>query len=183
MTLKNKRGMATKDMFVIIIALFLVVTFLGIYGLIFSTIDSNLDIDVDLGQVNLKDVNNNTFGQISDALINRLDMLGIVLIFGTIGFMFLSAFVFRGSYPRVMIVADIFILIGAYILAVYITQSFNTLINADTLLNIYQNSMPLSAGFILKLPGIVAIIGIITMILSYSGIPKEEDDQLLGGVE
>ena len=53
-------------------------------GLTVLKIDEALDRDIDIGQVNLQDVNNDTFGQFVDMFLNNSDWWGLSLIFGMI---------------------------------------------------------------------------------------------------
>ncbi len=175
--LKDKRGLTTVTIFLFIFAALLIIIFLGIFAFIFNTISVNLDIDEDFGQVNLKDVNALTFGRINQAFLDSADILGFVILFGLIMLMFLNAYLFRGQYPKLFLIIDIVLMVFAYILSVYISQTYSLLINSDSsLYNIYVNMMPKSSAFILNLPKIIGVVGALIMILSYSGIPRKKEE-------
>ena len=175
--LQNKKGLTTISLFLFVFAALLIIIFLGVAVFIFNTISTNLDIDQDFGQVNLKDVNALTFGKINQAFLDSADYIGFTVLFSLVLLMFLNAYFLRGKYPRLFLIIDIILLVFAYILSVYISESYSLLINSTSLLsNIYVNIMPKSSAFILNLPNIIGIVGCLIMILSYSGIPKKKED-------
>ncbi len=181
MNLKNKRGFVTLEIFIFIFTILIWIILLGIFGLISSLIDTNLDIDVEVGQVNLGNITQQTFGQINAGLIVNLDILGYIIIFGLILNMFVSAYLFRGKNPRLFIIIDIVLLVFAYILAVYVSNTYEILINSTSLLNIYINNMAKSSTFLLRLPTFVSIIGVVMMVLSYAGFPRDTEKEIIVG--
>ena len=172
----NKKGLSTVNILLFLFFAFLIVIFLGLYVFVFNTITTNLEIDQVFGQVNLKNVTELTLGQLNDGLLGSADLLGYTIIFGMILLMLVNAYFTRGKYNILFIIIDMVILVFAYILSVYLTDTYSTYINSTTLLNVYANYMPLSSKFILNLPHIVGIIGALIMILSYSNIPKKEGE-------
>ena len=180
--LQNKKGLTTISLFLFVFAALLIIIFLGIAVFMFNTISTNLDIDEDFGQVNLKDVNALTFGRINQAFLDSADYIGFTILFSLVLLMFLNAYFLRGEYPRLFLIIDIVLLVFAYILSVYISETYSLLINSTSLLsNIYINMMPKSSAFILNLPNIIGIIGCIIMILSYSGMPRKKKEISLYG--
>lgn len=165
------------SIFLFIFIVFFWIIFLGIQVLIFNLTTTNLSRDIDIGGTNLQDVVDDTLGQINAGLLNSADFIGYTLIFGMVLTMFLGAYYFRGQFPKVMMVVDILILVFAYILAVYITNTYELLINSTTQLSVYIDTLPKSSGFILKLPTFVSIIGVVMIILSYSGFPKTNEGE------
>lgn len=176
MNLQNKRGLSLVFILLFIFACFFLIIFLGLAMFSFSQVNSILNQDVDIGQVNLQDVNNQTFGQISTGFVDNGDTLGIVMIFGMVLFMMLNGFILGRDHPKLFLIIDIFILFFAFILAVYISQTFETFINASSVLSVYIDDLPKSSAFILNLPVYVSIIGILVMILTYAGINKKEEN-------
>ncbi|GAG01605.1 unnamed protein product, partial [marine sediment metagenome] len=169
-------------LFLFLFAAFLIIIFLGIYVFLFNTVSTNLDIDEDFGQVNLKDVNALTFGRINQAFLDSADYIGFTVLFSLVLLMFLNAYFLRGEYPRLFIIIDIVLLVFAYILSVYISETYSLLINSTSLLsNIYVNIMPKSSAFILNLPMIIGIVGCVVMILSYSGMPRKKEEISFNG--
>ena len=180
--LRNKKGLTTVNLFLFVFFALLIIIFLGIAVFIFNTISTNLDIDEDFGQVNLKDVNALTFGRINQAFLDSADYIGFTILFSLILLMFLNAYFLRGEYPRLFIIIDIVLLVFAYILSVYISEVYSLLINSTSLLsNIYVNMMPKSSAFILNLPNIIGIVGCLVMILSYSGMPRKKKEISFNG--
>lgn len=173
---KDKKGLTTVSMFFGFFVIVMAVVFLGIFFYIFSTVTNNLMIDVDVGQVNLMTVTNETMGELNRGFSANVDNIGIAIILGMILVMLLNGYFFGGKYHRLFIVVDIFILIFVFIFAVYLAQSYNTLIHATEELNIYINDMPKTSTFIINLPIYVSIIGIIIIIVSYLIIPKAQNE-------
>lgn len=181
--IKDKKGLATADMFSFIFGVFFAIVLLGIYLYIFVQINAVLDITVDIGQVDLGTINAKSFGAVADAFIDSADFIGLAIIFSMVFGMLGSAFIFRGKYPRAMIIVDIFLLVMAFIVAVYVAQTYNLLINSSSEFDFYINNMADSSRFILNLPQIIGIIGALVMILSYSKIPRRRRNEFIGGLD
>ena len=177
----NKRGLVTIGIILYIFMVFTWVIIIGIYLIIFNLTTENLAIDIDIGQVNLKDTVDNTMGKFNDSFTASADLFGFIVIFGMMINMFMSAFLFRGKYPRLFMIVDIIILVFAYILAVYISQSYDLLINASSVLDVYSNDMQRTSTFILNLPKFVALMGAIVMILSYAAFPRDTEAEIVVG--
>ena len=175
--LNDNRGLSTINILLFIFVALLIIIFLGVYLFIFNTISVNLDIDQDFGQVNLKDVNALTLGRLNQAFLDSADFIGFTVLFSLILLMLMNAYFLRGQYPRLFLIIDIVLLVFAYILSVYVSQTYSLLINSSSpLYNIYVNMMPKSSAFILNLPKYVGVIGALIMILSYSGIPRKKEE-------
>ena len=179
--LKDKRGLVTLGVIIFVFMIFLWVLFIGIYATIFSLIYNNLNIDLAVGQVNLGTITQSTFGQIATAFLSKADILGYALIFGMVLNMFASAYFFRGKYPKLFIIIDIMILVFAYIVAVYVSGAYEFVINSTTELSVFIDNMARSSTFLLRLPLWVSIIGVIIMILSYAGFPRETGEEIAIG--
>jgi len=179
----NNRGQTTLILFLVIFVIFISVIFIFIGGFIVFNINSALDYDVDLGQVNLKDVNQNSFGQFNEAFVNNADFWGISVIFGGIFGLFISAYFLRSSYPKLGIILDIFIILSLFIVSLYLSSTYQTII--DSLASVDQtyleDNMPKSSGFIINLPIYVVIIGVIAMVIFHSSLPKRKEEQYQQG--
>lgn len=178
--MKNKRGMTTLQIFFFIFACFFGIVFLGLAIWSFSLVHNVLGIDVMVGQVNLGNATNSTFGQIATAFSDNGDALGIVFMLGMVILMIVNGFFLGSKYPRLFIILDIFILVFAFILAVYISQTYNTLINSSAFFSFYADDLPKSSTFLLNLPIFVSIIGVLIMIVSYAGIKKDPNVEQYG---
>lgn len=177
----KKKGMATLDIIPYLFIFLMVAIFLGIAVYSFQLINNTLNQDVQVGQVNLGNVTELTFGKISNAFVDNADNIGLALLIGMCLLMIMNAFLLSSSYPKVFIILDILILIFAFILAVYISQSYNTYIQGvKGTIDVYIDNMPKTSTFILNLPTFVGTLGAIIIIISYSGIGKENSETNVG---
>lgn len=168
----NKKAMSIIPMFLFVLGIFFLILFLGMALWGFNLINDVLDQDIAVGQVNLQDVNNQSFGQINQGFVNNVDLIGVILIFGLILMMILNAFFVGANYPKLFLIVDIFLLVFVFIIAVYMAQTYETFINSSPLFDFFKDDMTKTSKFMLNLPGIVAIIGVIIMIVSYAGLNR-----------
>ncbi len=181
---KNKRGQMTIFIFVGIMIVFAIIMYLLVIGIMAAKINSALDKNVTIGQVNLKTINADTYGQYNTMILNNADFMGISSIFGMVLGLFLSAYFLRGRLPKWGIILDLFIIIVIFIFSVYLSQTYSTLIDAlasagETFL---EDSLNKTSMFIVNLPIFVAVIGAIMMILFHSAIPRKRED-VTGGFQ
>lgn len=177
----KKKGMATLDIIPYLFVFLMVAIFLGIAIYSFQLISSSLNQDVDIGNANLKDVNDLTFGKMTNAFVGNADNIGLAIIIGMCLLMILNAFLISSSYPKAFIILDILILIFAFILAVYISQAYSTYIDGlSGTIDVYVDSLPKTSAFVLNLPTIVGTLGAIIIIISYSGIGRENREVNVG---
>ncbi len=170
----RRKGSSVIGMFLFAFAVFLFMIFFGIAIWSFSLIDDALDQDVDVGQVNLRDVNDDTFGALTQAMLDQADAFALIFILGTVVVMLLNAHLF-GDSNKLWIPIDMLILIFVFILSVYFSQVYEIFINADVLLSaIYVDQLPKSSTMLLNLPAIIATIGALLMIVTYVKVNKEE---------
>lgn len=176
--IREKKGQTT---FPLIFGIFVV--FLSIIGIIFAGIvighvNSGLDIDVDVGQVNLRTVNSQTIGQLNFAVVQNADWWGIALIFGMIIGLFLSSYFMRGRFPKIGIILDIGVILVVFIVSLYLRAIYSDVVTAlssggeNFAITYLQNTN----YFILNLPVFVVIIGAVMMILFHSGIPPKSEE-------
>lgn len=174
---KNRRGLATLPMMAVFFIMAFVVGGLGLVVYSFSAVDDALNQDVEVGQVNLAEVNDATFGKVSDGLKGNADTIGMaVLLMMCLG-MILNGFIFGKKYPRFFLVVDILLLIFTFILAVYIAQAYELLIDGADIITSFKEDIPNSSSFILNLPTIVGTLGAAIIIFSYAGLRKGEEGQ------
>ena len=174
--IKNKSGMSTFFLFFFIFAAFFFAFFLGLGLWMFSLVNSALDQDVMVGQVNLQTINNQTFGAIYDGFLNSADTIGILVLLMMSFLMIVNAYFLSSDNPKLFLVADILILVFVFILAVYISQVYSIFINSSSLISeVFIDDIPKPSTFILNLPSIVGTLGALIMIASYSGLRKRRE--------
>lgn len=177
----NKKGSAVVFGIALIVVSFLVALFLGLTVYSFNLVNDVISIDVEVGQVNLKNISDSTFGQINTSMLNNADTIGIVMLLGMCVLMMFNGYYLGSKSPKMFFVVDIFLLALFFVPSIYVSQVYSTFINSSTVLSdTFINIIPDTSKFILNLPEIVATVGVITMILSYAGIRK--DDAVSGEV-
>lgn len=170
------KGSSAIVIIIFIFAVFFIVIFLGLSLFAFSTVSDILDQNVTIGNTNLQEINQQTFGKMTNEMLNAGDNIGLGMIIGMILFMIVNAYFF-GDNNKIWIPVDMVILIAVYIIAVYISNTYETLINASTLLDVYVNELDKTSRFLLNLPKIVGTIGALLMILTYAGIGRSRTRQ------
>ena len=180
---RNKKGQATIFLFFIIVGLLFALLMLLVGGIITIRMNDALDQDLDMGQVNLQDINDDTFGKFAEMYLGNADWWGISIIFGMILGLFLSAYFMRNRFPKWAIVLDIFIILAMFIVALYISSSYSILLDSlssagETFLEDYT---PKTSGFMINLPIFIAVIGTITMVLLHASIPTRSEERIRGG--
>ncbi len=178
----NKKGIATVNLFWFIIIAFIAVIVLGTFLYAYNTITTSLlgsGLDA-VGQVNLTEATENTIGKINTSMLNHADVIAIFFLFAMVIAMFLVAYLTRDENPAIFFVFDILIIIFAYVLAVYITNSYETVLEFLPFSSIFTTNLNYATSFLLLLPRITVIVGVITMIISYSAIPKTKEEEVGG---
>ena len=173
--------MSTANLFLFIILAFVVVILLGTFLYSYNIItESLIDANVDVGQVNLTEATENTMGKINTSMLNQANIVAIFFLFAMVIAMFLVAYLTRDENPAIFFVLDILIIIFAYVLAVYITNSYETVLESLPFSSIFTTNLNYATSFLLLLPKITLITGVITMIISYSAIPKTKEEEVGG---
>lgn len=176
--MKSKKGSSVVWGFAIMFVALIVAIFLGVFVFIFGQINTVLSQDVDIGQVNLGNVTAITFGQINTGLINNADTIGIIILFGMCLLMILNGYFFGSHSLKLFFIVDMFLLILFFIPSIYISQIYELFINSSTVIqSTFIDTIPKVSKFMLNLPIIIAIVGIITMIVSYIGIKKQDNEE------
>lgn len=181
--MKNKKGQSTIFIAMLILGVFLTTIVLLVVGLVVTNINSALDIDVDIGQVNLGEENANTFGKFNEMIVVSADWWGTSIIFGLVFGLFLSAYFVRGSFPKWGIMLDIFLILFAFIISLYISSAYQEVINVFASIDetFLEDTIPKTSMFVLNLPIFVPVIGVIMMILFHSSIPRRTEDRIQEG--
>lgn len=176
--IKNKKGQMTIFIFIVITASLFAVILLFAGGIVAFKINQALDKDIELGQVNLKTLNNQTMGVFTSTYLNNADWWGLSIIFGMIFGLFLSAYFLRNRFPKWCIILDILILVVAFVLSLYISSTYSILLDSLSLAGetFMEDYTPKTAMFILNLPIFIVIIGVIMMVLFHSSIPKKKEE-------
>lgn len=181
----NKRGSSVTFGFVLIFVALLGAIFLGIVVYAFNVVNDTISQDVDIGQVNLKEVSDATFGQINTGIKDQADTIGILMLLGMCLLMIINGYFTAGKFPKLFFVIDIFLLALFFIPAIYVSQIYLTFINSTTVFSdTFINIIPKTSKFVLNLPLIVSTVGVLTMIVSYAGLRRErttgEETNVLG---
>ena len=90
--MNNKKGSAVVGGFILIFVSLLLAIGLGITVFAFGQVNDVLSQDVEIGQVNLKNVSDTTFGQINTGIINNADTIVSILLLGMCLFMILKGY-------------------------------------------------------------------------------------------
>jgi hypothetical protein len=180
--------MHSKGQMTIFIAIFFLALLFGAIllvtgGMVVTKINNALDLDIDLGQVNLKDTNEETFGKVEEMYTNNADFWGMSLIIGLILGLFGASYFTRNTFPKWGIVLDIFILVAFFIFALYMSSTYQTTLDAlasaeETFL---EDETPKFSMFLLNLPVFVVIIGVVAMVLFHSSIPRKQEERIQQG--
>ncbi len=181
--MKNKKGQMTILLIFLLLGLFFGSILLLVGVLVSTNINSALDQNITLGQVNLAEVNANTFGKFNEMVVVNADWWGVSAIFGMIFGLFLSAYFLRGTFPKWGIILDIFIIIFTFITALYISSVYQILLDSlsGAGITILEDITPSTSMFILNLPVFVVVIGAIMMILFHSAIPRRTEERIQQG--
>ncbi len=177
----NKKGQTTVDLFVLIAVSFAFVLILGSFLLFYSTIDDAFQGNLVAGEVNLTEASDNTIGKVNDAFFSKADLIGIFFLFAVIFSIMLSGFVMRNSTSKLFFMVDFLIIIFAYILAVYISNAYETILAVIPFSDLIIANLNNTSRFTLFLPQITMVVGFITMILTYAGIPRSRDEAEVAG--
>ncbi len=179
----NKRSQSTIFLSILILGVFLSAIVLLVLGLVVTNINEALDIDVEIGQVNLAEENAVTFGKFNEMIVVSADWWGMSIIFGLVFGLFLSAYFVRGSFPKWAIILDLFLILFAFIISLYISAAYQTVIDAFASVDetFLEDVIPNTSMFIINLPIFVPVIGAIMMILFHSSLPRRSEERIQEG--
>ncbi len=175
----NKKGFITLMLvFFVFIAFFLLII-LGVFFFGFELFNNAFgDLNITLGNQSFSEEYNKTLGRGFEASLNMIVTSSIFLLLGMVVVMLLVSYRFR-SNNYILIPLDIFIIIFAFILAVYLQGAFDSFINVnETFLDIYSIDLQLASRFLLNLPAVVTITGALIMLVTYLPLKKREPNVL-----
>lgn len=173
---QTKKGNVIIMLFAGLFIFLFIAIFLGVSVYTFNTLTSAVGQNVNAGSVNLQNATNLTLGQMNTALQTHADVIGIILLAGLVITMLINSFVTGSKNPKLFMVIDILILILFFIPAVYVSRIYNTFITeATTLSSTFTGIIPKTSTFLLNLPIILGITGVIMIIISYAGLKRFSD--------
>lgn len=177
----NKKGSSIGIVFFIIVASLIIIILAGVGIYSYDQIVGGLlDKNVMVGQVNLTNATQQTMGQLNNSLLQNANIYSVILIFGMFLGMMTAGFLMRARYPKILFVVDILIMVFVYILAVYIANAYETVLGSIPFSSYYSTYLGTGSSLVLRLPLISIIAGAITIILSYSTLPKTKEEDVAG---
>ncbi len=180
MMMKNK-GQITIGLMMLIGLAFMFVLITGTMLYLYGIVDVSLGSGNIAGNgVNISNISDNTIGKVNDAFINSADLIAVLFIFGFILGLFIAAYMLRGQTPLMFFMVDFILIIFAYILAIYVSNTYETVLAALPYSATIITNMNLSSSLLLNLPRLIIITGAITMIISYAGIPRTKEEEIGG---
>lgn len=176
--MKNKKGQSTVFMLYGILILFIGVILLIVIGIVSINFEKALNQNVTIGQVNLGEVTDDTFGKFNTMILDNADWWGTAIIFGMVLGLFLTSYIGRNRFPKFGVIIDIFMIFVAFIFSLYLSTIYSKLVVAlssagQDFAIVYLEK---TSYFILNLPLFVAVIGVVMMILFHSGIPRKSEE-------
>lgn len=177
----NHKGQSTIQLFTLIVISLVLVLVIGTYLFFFGFLNAAFQGDLNGGQVNLTEASDDTFGKINSGLINSADLIGIFFLFGVVFSIIITGFLTRNQTPKLMFMVDFLVLIFAYILAVYISNAYETILQTLPFTDLIAANLGNTSRFVLFLPTITVVTGFITIILTYAGIPRRRDELEVAG--
>ena len=170
---KDKRG-SFIDLFVFMIFAFILVVVIGFLLYIFGQAEDGLHEamdDMTFGDANTTEVIDASVG-ITTTSFTALYWLSILIIFGMILGIFIGSYMV--TTKPVFFIPYLFIWIIAIIVAVPISNTYETISAEPSLASTYSNFV--GSNFILNyLPMIVAIVGIVGAIIMFTRMGRKEE--------
>ncbi|HEC66148.1 MAG TPA: hypothetical protein ENI23_12715 [bacterium] len=169
MAFRNKRGLISLMLiFFIFFALFvMIIAGTAFYGIeTFDNAARNIT-GMNVGNVSFSDTYEDTLGRGLRTVLSTLSTISMALILGMIIVMLIIGFKMP-KQNKLWIILDLFIIVVAFIAAVYISVIFNDFINSsETFLNIYSVDLQKPSTFLLNLPFVIAIVGGLIILATY----------------
>jgi len=179
----NNRGISEiVRLFTLLVIALALVLIVGSYLYFFSFIDLAFQGDLQADAVNLTNSSDVTFGQVHDAFFSSADYIVIFFLFGEIILIMFAGFINRENTPKIFFMVDFLIILFVYILAVYISNAYETILLTLPYSDVFLSNLPMSSEVLLLLPYISVIVGFVTMILTYSGIPRRREELEVPGI-
>lgn len=180
----NKKGLSKVNvLFVIILVSVAFVMFLGSWIFISDQINSAFAGIGQVGQVNFTEAAEDTWGEFDSGLKNSANLMALALMFGLSIGLVITGYLTRGKSPAFFWIIEVFIIIAVYVLAGYVSNFYQDLISIDIWSDLYATNLNGASLFILNLPIISVVVGVITMIITYAGIPRKLEDETFIGAQ
>lgn len=173
----DKKGVSPNILLIFFIFFFFFATiFLGIWIFGITQVESAFSsIDLTLGDVNFNETYNDGLFPAFESIKNSADNLGLLLLFGMILMMVIIAFFVKGS--RMLIVYDIALIVVSFALSVQMSIAFNDYRTAVSEINaVHVDILPKTSAFLLNLPYLIVIIGVLVGIITY-GLTRKKSTQ------
>lgn len=179
---RDKQGQALTGLVTFSAVAIAFVLIVGVFLYVFGVVSSSLTNPevVTTNGINISNYSDQTVGKVNTAFLNSADIIGILFIFGMIIALFFSGYMMRESTMVLFFVVDFILLLFAYILAVYISNGYESILLSLPFQSLIVSNLGNTSKIMLLLPKIVLVAGAITMILTYSGIPKSQEEQVAG---
>ena len=177
----NKKGQSLVNLIVFSGLIFVFVIMLGITLYFFSQINVALvDSNINANGLNYSNFSAETVGKVNTAFQNQSDLIGTLFIFGVVFSLFIAGYFNRNNNSILFFVVDFMILILAYIIAVYISNSYEMILTALPFNDLIITNLNNTSTLLLNLPLITLITGAITMVISYAGLPRTQEEDVGG---
>lgn len=162
---------------------FVFILLIGVFAYAYNLFYTNLiEKEIIIGTFNFTNASMNTVGKINEASLNNLNLIGLMALFGMIIGLLINTYFNRERKPKLFIIFDIVIIIVAYVISVYVSNAYEMiLLNTGVLGTFLQANLEGASQFLLKLPLISLITGVLIMIITYSGIPRSSSDGVFVG--
>jgi hypothetical protein len=179
----NKKGQMTVAIFMLLFVVFAAAILIFTAGTALIEINAAVNQSIQIGQVNLQNISEQTIGIATTSFLNNADWYGIATIFGMIIGLFLASYFMRNRYPKMLVIFDILIIFSAFLISLYLTSTYRLIL--DTLSSagrpFLETYTPRTSIFILNLPIFSVIVGVIMMVLTHSSIPNKFTTSALPG--
>ncbi len=180
MRIKNKRGITTLSLILIIFLSFFLLVMMGMLSFGMNQVDESfLSIDFEIGNFSWNESYQETLqpGIIAmETTVPRTISIGVLL--GMIITMLIVGFKIK-KVKEYWAIIDIGIIIVAQIFSVVIRDLFVEYMNiSPEFLAIYRDTLPEGAKFILNFPVVIPIIGIIIMGATYFVTKDREEEEI-----
>lgn len=177
--MKNKKGVTTLTLIVIIFVAFFMMIMLGILSYGMGQADEAFsDLNITIGNTSFQTIYEQSLQQGLNSLettvpqiISTGVLIGMVLVMIIIGYS-------TSKKKYIWILLDIAIIIIAEILAVIIRSSFVDYMNTSPeILAVFRDILPQGAKFILNLPTLVPIMGAIMILATYMMTKERKEEE------
>ncbi len=183
--LQNRKGQITFTIFVLFFVITMV-AFAMVYGglvIFFQQFGEGLNQNVTLGNVNLADIYADTGGKAIDGFVNHADEIGLGILLSMTISLILGAYIIRTGVSRAFIIVDLILIIIAVIVASYVSNLYNLIITtapAGSLFDVYTTVLSNTSRFILNLPFITAVWGVLVMVATHIKLNRGSESSVQG---